>query len=124
MRDPAKLTPDFNTVLASTHSDAQEGQLGHVWAWPSWAVHSASLPALPSGSFGAHRLLERRGRFPDAAGRCRRENGVLEGRRGSGWLFCNAHSDAALPPCRPETVLKNQEVEFGRNRERLQFFKV
>lgn len=30
----------------------------------------------------------------------------------------------AFHPSRPETVLKNQEVEFGRNRERLQFFKV
>jgi len=54
------------------------------------------------------------------SGELGRNSGKLSSQIENTPILCPFHLQ---PVPEPETVLKNQEVEFGRNRERLQFFK-
>ncbi|KAM7152585.1 iron-responsive element-binding protein 2 isoform 1-T1 [Macrochelys suwanniensis] len=57
---------------------------------------------------------------PCDAGESSRNSGKFSAQIENTPILCPFHLQ---PVPEPETVLKNQEVEFGRNRERLQFFK-
>ncbi|NXT93248.1 IREB2 protein, partial [Anhinga rufa] len=59
-------------------------------------------------------------RGPCSAGDSSRNSGQLSAQIENTPILCPFHLQ---PVPEPETVLKNQEMEFGRNRERLQFFK-
>ncbi|XP_028921364.1 iron-responsive element-binding protein 2 [Ornithorhynchus anatinus] len=59
-------------------------------------------------------------RGPCDSGEAARNSGKFSAQIENTPLLCPFHLQ---PVPEPETVLKNQEVEFGRNRERLQFFK-
>ncbi|KYO21327.1 iron-responsive element-binding protein 2 [Alligator mississippiensis] len=57
---------------------------------------------------------------PCSAGESSRNSGQFSAQIENTPILCPFHLQ---PVPEPETVLKNQEMEFGRNRERLQFFK-
>ncbi|ELK27609.1 Iron-responsive element-binding protein 2 [Myotis davidii] len=96
--DPKKVHPACPTDLTVDHSLQIDFS---KWYRDAEAVTAAAGGAPPTGVW----CSGKRGEFMPI------ENTPL---------LCPFHLQ---PVPEPETVLKNQEVEFGRNRERLQFFK-
>ncbi|XP_062998800.1 iron-responsive element-binding protein 2 [Elgaria multicarinata webbii] len=121
--DPTKVHPACPTDLTVDHSLQMDFIKCAIQNTPN--PGGGDPPKLPSklSPVKAPRKLPCRGPASckgPCDGESRHAAGQLSVQIENTPLLCPFHLQ---PVPEPETVLKNQEVEFGRNRERLQFFK-
>ncbi|XP_078388654.1 iron-responsive element-binding protein 2 [Cetorhinus maximus] len=124
-RDPSKVNPVCPTDLIVDHSIQID--------YSKSAIQNAPNPGGGDGSGAAPRMPN--AKLPSKTSPCQRSSGCLSqchSERGSASsgkrsteientpLLCPFHLQ---PVAGPETLIKNQEIEFNRNKERLQFFK-
>ncbi|XP_033015412.1 iron-responsive element-binding protein 2 [Lacerta agilis] len=121
--DPTKVHPACPTDLTVDHSLQIDFSKCAIQNTPNPGGGDPQRPPPKLSPLKAPRKLPCRGQS-SCRGPCDGESG-----RNSGPLSVQIENTPPLCPFHlqpvpePETVLKNQEMEFGRNRERLQFFK-
>ncbi|KAJ7311234.1 hypothetical protein JRQ81_006847 [Phrynocephalus forsythii] len=121
--EPAKVHPTCPTDLTVDHSLQIDFSKCAIQNTPNPGGGDPQRPPSKLSPLKAPRKLPCRGQS-SCKGPCdresRRHGGQLSVQIENTPLLCPFHLQ---PVPEPETVLKNQEMEFGRNRERLQFFK-
>nr|XP_020663708.1 iron-responsive element-binding protein 2 [Pogona vitticeps] len=121
--DPTKVHPACPTDLTVDHSLQIDFSKCAIQNTPNPGGGDPQRPPSKLSPLKAPRRLPCRSQS-SCKGPCdrdsRRNVGQLSVQIENTPLLCPFHLQ---PVPEPETVLKNQEVEFGRNRERLQFFK-
>uniref|UniRef100_A0A669NYB0 Iron-responsive element-binding protein 2 n=1 Tax=Phasianus colchicus TaxID=9054 RepID=A0A669NYB0_PHACC len=123
--DPVKVNPACPTDLTVDHSLQIDFSKCAIQNAPNPGGGETQKPtAKLSPLKGQPRKLPCRGQSsckgPCSAGELSRASGQFSAQIENTPILCPFHLQ---PVPEPETVLKNQEMEFGRNRERLQFFK-
>ncbi|XP_061856657.1 iron-responsive element-binding protein 2 isoform X2 [Colius striatus] len=123
--DPAKVNPACPTDLTVDHSLQID--------FSKCAIQNAPNPGGGDTQKAAAKLSPLRAapRKPPCRGQmgCKGPCGAADPGRNSGQFSAQIENMPILCPFHlqpvpePETVLRNQEMEFGRNKERLQFFK-
>ncbi|XP_062819615.1 iron-responsive element-binding protein 2 [Anolis carolinensis] len=121
--DPTKVHPACPTDLTVDHSLQIDFNKCAIQNTPNPGGGDLQKPPSKLSPLRAPRKASCRGQS-SCKGPCdgepRRNAGQLSVQIENTPLLCPFHLQ---PVPEPETVLKNQEIEFGRNRERLQFFK-
>nr|XP_060611691.1 iron-responsive element-binding protein 2-like [Anolis sagrei ordinatus] len=121
--DPTKVHPACPTDLTVDHSLQIDFNKCAIQNTPNPGGGDPQKPPSKLSPLRAPRKPSCRGQS-SCKGPCdgepRRNAGQLSVQIENTPLLCPFHLQ---PVPEPETVLKNQEIEFGRNRERLQFFK-
>ncbi|XP_054071506.1 iron-responsive element-binding protein 2 isoform X2 [Rissa tridactyla] len=123
--DPVKVNPACPTDLTVDHSLQIDFSKCAIQNAPNPGGGDSQKPMAKLSPLKAQpRKLPCRGQTgckgPCSAGDSSRNSGQFSAQIENTPLLCPFHLQ---PVPEPETVLKNQELEFGRNRERLQFFK-
>ncbi|XP_066491338.1 iron-responsive element-binding protein 2 [Tiliqua scincoides] len=121
--DPAKVDPACPTALTVDHSLQIDFSKCAIQNAPNPGGGDPQRPPAKLSPLKAPRKFSCRGQASckgPCDGESSRNSGQLSVQIENTPLLCPFHLQ---PVPEPETVLKNQEVEFGRNRERLQFFK-
>ncbi|XP_042328691.1 iron-responsive element-binding protein 2 [Sceloporus undulatus] len=121
--DPTKVYPACPTDLTVDHSLQIDFNKCAIQNTPNPGGGDLQKPASKLSPLKAPRKLPCKGQSScrgPCDGESRRNVGQLSMQIENTPLLCPFHFQ---PVPEPETVLKNQEMEFGRNRERLQFFK-
>ncbi|KAF1520133.1 Iron-responsive element-binding protein 2, partial [Eudyptes sclateri] len=124
--DPMKVNPACPTDLTVDHSLQIDFSKCAIQNAPNPGGGDSQKPMAKLSPLKAQpRKLPCRGQTgckgPCSAGDSSRNSGQFSAQIENTPILCPFHLQ---PVPEPETVLKNQEMEFGRNRERLQFFKV
>nr|XP_009941654.1 PREDICTED: iron-responsive element-binding protein 2 [Opisthocomus hoazin] len=123
--DPLKVNPACPTDLTVDHSLQIDFSKCAIQNAPNPGGGDSQKPTARLSPLKAQpRKLPCRGQTgckgPCSAGESSRSSGQFSAQIENTPILCPFHLQ---PVPEPETVLKNQELEFGRNRERLQFFK-
>ncbi|XP_076204542.1 iron-responsive element-binding protein 2 isoform X1 [Aptenodytes patagonicus] len=123
--DPMKVNPACPTDLTVDHSLQIDFSKCAIQNAPNPGGGDSQKPMAKLSPLKAQpRKLPCRGQTgckgPCSAGDSSRNSGQFSAQIENTPILCPFHLQ---PVPEPETVLKNQELEFGRNRERLQFFK-